>query len=67
MLVAVATSAFRFTHFEAFLFFAFVVSVAFGFLGRRNPKDRLRYILGSLFWFLVLGIGIAWLMFPFSR
>jgi cytochrome bd-type quinol oxidase subunit 2 len=55
------------THFQAFLLFAVVISVAFGFLGRRRPKDRLKYILWSLFLFLLVGIGIGWAMFPFSR
>jgi hypothetical protein len=55
------------THFQAFLLFAGVISVAFGFLGRRRPKDRLRYILWSLFLFLLVGIGVGWAMFPFSR
>jgi NhaP-type Na+/H+ or K+/H+ antiporter len=57
----------HFTHIQAFLFFAVVISVAFGFLGRRQPKDRVKYILWSLFLFLVVGIGIGWLMYPFSR
>ena len=55
------------THFQAFLLFAVLISVAFGFLGRRRPKDRVLYILWSLFLFLVVGIGIGWAMFPFSR
>jgi hypothetical protein len=54
------------THWQAFLFFAAVISVAFGFLGRRQPKDRVKYILWSFFLFLVVGIGIAWAMYPFS-
>jgi hypothetical protein len=55
------------SHFQALLIFAAVISVAFGFLGRRQPKDRIRYILWSFFLFLVVGIGIGWLMYPFSR
>jgi len=55
------------THFQVFLLFAAVVSVAFGFLGRRRPKDRVKYILWSFFLFLAVGIGIAWTMYPFSR
>ena len=55
------------THFQAFLLFSVVISIAFGFLGRRRPKDRVKYILWSLLLFLVVGIGIAWAMFPFSR
>jgi hypothetical protein len=55
------------THFQAFLLFAVVISVAFGFLGRRRPKDRVKYILWSLFLFLLVGIGVGWAMFSFSR
>lgn len=55
------------SHFQAFLLFAAVMSVAFGFLGRRQPKERLKYILWSCFLFLLVGIGIAWVMYPFSR
>jgi hypothetical protein len=55
------------THFQAFLLFAVVISVAFGFLGRRRSKDRVKYILWSLFLFLLVGIGIGWAMLPFSR
>ncbi len=55
------------THFQAFLLFAAVISLAFGFLGRRRPNDRIRYILWSFFLFLVVGVGIGWAMYPFSR
>jgi len=55
------------THWQAFLFFAAVISMAFGFLGRRKPKDRIKYILWSFFLFLLVGIGIGWAMYPFSR
>jgi len=55
------------THFQALLVFAVVISIAFGFLGRRRPKDRVRYILWSLLLFLLVGIGIGWAMLPFSK
>ena len=57
----------EFTHMQAFLFFAAVISAAFGLLGRRQPKDRMKYILWSFFLFLLVGIGIGWAMYPFSR
>jgi cytochrome bd-type quinol oxidase subunit 2 len=60
-------NGFNFTHWQAFLFFAAVISLAFGFLGRRQPKERLKYILWSFFLFLLVGIGIGWAMYPFSR
>jgi hypothetical protein len=55
------------THLQAFLFFAAVISVAFGFLGRRQPRDRIKYILWSFVLFLIVGLGIAWAMYPLSR
>ena len=61
------TGSLTLTHIQAFLFFAAVISVAFGYLGRRQPKDRLKYILWSFFLFVVVGVGIGWAMYPFSR
>jgi NhaP-type Na+/H+ or K+/H+ antiporter len=55
------------SHFQAMVLFALVISVAFGFLSRRPPLDRLKYILWSFGLFLAIGIGIGWLMYPFSR
>jgi NhaP-type Na+/H+ or K+/H+ antiporter len=49
------------------LLFALAISLAFGFLSRRPPMERLKYILWSLSLFLLIGIGIGWLMYPFSR
>ena len=42
-------------------------TVGFGFLGRRRPMDRVKYILWSLLLFLLTGVGIGWAMYPFSR
>jgi len=47
--------------------FALVISVAFGFLSRRPPMERVKYVLWSFGLFLAIGIGIGWLMYPFSR
>jgi cytochrome bd-type quinol oxidase subunit 2 len=55
------------THFQAIIFFAALISVAFGFLGRRQPKDRIKYILWSFLLFMLIGIGIGWAMYPFSH
>lgn len=55
------------THLHGMLLFALIVSVAFGFLSRRRPVDRVKYIVWSLFLFLLVGIGIGWAMYPFSR
>ena len=58
---------FKLPHFLSMLLFALAVSVAFGFLSRRRPMDRIKYILWSLILFLLIGVGIGWAMFPFSR
>lgn len=63
----IALVAVKLTHLQALVLFALVISVAFGFLGRRRPMDRLKYILWTLFLFLLVGVGIGWAMYPFSR
>jgi hypothetical protein len=55
------------SHFQALLLFALLISIAFGFLSRRRPMDRVKYIAWSLFLFLLIGVGIGWAMLPFSR
>jgi hypothetical protein len=59
--------ALHLSHFQAMLLFALVISVAFGFLSRRPPLERLKYIVWSLSLFLLIGIGVGWIMYPFSR
>ena len=55
------------THFQSMLLFALIISLAFGTLGRRRPKERLKYAAWSFLLFLVVGVAIGWLMYPFSR
>jgi NhaP-type Na+/H+ or K+/H+ antiporter len=59
--------AIHMSHFLAMVLFALAISVAFGFLSRRPPLERLKYILWSFCLFLLIGIGIGWVMYPFSR
>jgi NhaP-type Na+/H+ or K+/H+ antiporter len=47
--------------------FALIISVAFGFLSRRHPLERVKYILWSLFLFLLVGVAVGWAMYPFTR
>jgi hypothetical protein len=58
---------FKLSHLQSLLLFAVLISIAFGFLSRRRPIDRLKYIVWSLFLFLLIGVGIGWAMYPFSR
>jgi hypothetical protein len=55
------------THFQALLFFALVVSVTFAFLSKREIADRVKYTLWAFLAFLLVAIGIGWLMYPFSQ
>ncbi|MGB2622889.1 MAG: hypothetical protein WA857_02215 [Candidatus Acidiferrum sp.] len=58
---------FRLTHFQSMTLFALLISIAFGFLSRRRAKERLKYIIWSLILFLLIGVGIGWAMYPFSK
>jgi cytochrome bd-type quinol oxidase subunit 2 len=60
-------TGFKLSHLQAMLLFALVVSMAFGFLSRRQPIERVKYVLWSLLVFLLVGVGIGWAMYPFSR
>ena len=63
----IALIAVKLTHLQALALFALVISIAFGFLGRRQPKERVKYVLWTLLLFLLVGVGIGWAMYPFSR
>lgn len=58
---------FHLTHFQTMTSFALLLSMAFGFLSRRGAKERVKYIIWSLILFLLIGVGIGWAMYPFSR
>lgn len=55
------------THFEALVFFGLVVSVTFAFLSKRGLAERAKYTLWAFLAFLLVAIGIGWLMYPFSQ
>jgi hypothetical protein len=63
----IAPTDFRLSHFQAMTLFALLISIAFGFLSRRRTSERIKYIIWSLFLFLLIGVGIGWAMYPFSR
>ena len=55
------------THFWAMVLFAVLVSLALTALTRRTSLERVKYALWSILLFLLIGIGVAWLMYPFSH
>ncbi len=54
-------------HFQAMLLFAFVISVAFAFLTKRQLGERLKYALWAFLAFLLVAVAVGWLMYPISR
>jgi multidrug transporter EmrE-like cation transporter len=54
-------------HFEALLLFAMAVSLAFALLSKQTRSEQIRYAVWAFLGFLVVAIGIGWLMYPFSR
>jgi len=55
------------THFAALLFFAAIVSVSFAFLSKRGLVERVKYSLWAFLAFVLVAMGIGWLMLPFSQ
>jgi hypothetical protein len=54
-------------HFQAMSIFALAVSLAFAFLSKNRMNERIRYAVWAFLAFLVVAIGIGWLMYPLSR
>ena len=54
-------------HFQAMVIFALAVSLAFAFLSKNRTDERIRYALWAFLAFLVVAIGLGWLMYPFSH
>ena len=55
------------THFQAMLLFAIVISLAFAALTKQTVPERAKYAVWALLSFLLVGIGIGWLLYPFPR
>jgi hypothetical protein len=60
-------SGLRLSHFAAMTIFAVLVSAGLACIGRKTLAERIKYALWTLAMFLIIGVGIAWLMYPFSR
>lgn len=54
-------------HFQTMVIFALAVSLAFAYLSKSSTVERVRYAVWAFVAFLVVAIGIGWLMYPFSR
>jgi hypothetical protein len=49
------------------ILFALLISVVLAALLRASAAERVRYASRSFAIFVLVGVGIAWLLFPFSR
>lgn len=65
--MALLVQVLELSHFQAMTLFAFFTSVVFAFLSKNAWRERTRYFLYSFFLFMVVGMGLGWLMFPFPR
>jgi heme A synthase len=54
-------------HFATMVIFALAVSAAFAFLSKNTSRERIRYAVWAFLAFLLVAIGIGWLMYPFSH
>jgi uncharacterized membrane protein YfcA len=53
------------SHFMLMMLYAFLVSLFFSLLWRRNPRPRLRLFLQLFLGMMLGGLLLAWLMYPF--
>jgi hypothetical protein len=59
-------SLLQLSHFAAMLLFALLVSVALACLTQRTRPGGVKYALWSFAVFVLVGVGVAWLMYPIS-
>jgi hypothetical protein len=63
-----ATSHFTgMSHFAAMALYSALVAGALACLTQRTTAERFRYAAITFSLFMVVGVGIAWLMYPLSR
>ena len=64
---SVETGLMPVNHFATMLLFALLISVALAALGQRRGVERFHYAVWSFAVFVLVGIGVAWLMYPLSH
>lgn len=60
-------AALELSHFQAMMVFAFFTSLVFAFLSKRTWPERAKNFLWTFLLFLLVGVGLGWLMYPFPR
>jgi hypothetical protein len=60
-------TALRLSHLGAMLLFALLVSLALACLSQRTRAGGVKYVLWCFALFVLVGVGVAWLLYPISR
>lgn len=55
------------THFQAMTLFSFFTSLVFTFLAKHDLRERTKYFAWSFALFMLVGLGLGWLMYPFPQ
>lgn len=55
------------SHLQAMTLFAFFTSLVFAFLSKKTRREQAKYFLWTFFLFLLVGVGLGWVMYPFPR
>jgi len=58
---------FELSHFQAMTLFSFFTSLVFAFLTKQDSRERAKYFAWSFALFMLMGLGLGWLMYPFPR
>jgi hypothetical protein len=57
----------HFGHFGAMMIFALLLSAATACLTQRTARARIQYAALSFGLLMIIGVAVAWLMYPFSK
>ncbi len=55
------------SHFQALALFAFFTSAVFAVISHRTWRERAKEFLWTFLLFVVIGVGLGWVMYLFSR
>ncbi|MBI4469773.1 MAG: hypothetical protein HY650_10690 [Acidobacteria bacterium] len=54
------------THLAAMSLFAFFIAVIFAIVTKQETEDQVKYGIKVFLAFMLIGLGLAWVMYPFS-